>query len=106
VSNVELVPGDARFENVLAGISEGLLVYDCIGGGQSNVLAGDVAINVSSGFRIGNGKVTGRVKDTMIAGNAYEMLRNVEAVGNSVRDLGSYYAPFLMFPSLKVATRD
>ena len=106
VSNIELVPGDARFENVLAGISEGLLVYDCIGGGQSNVLAGDVAINVSSGFRIGNGKVTGRVKDTMIAGNAYEMLRNVEAVGNSVRDLGSYYAPFLMFPSLKVATRD
>jgi PmbA protein len=106
VSNVELLPGAARFEDVLAGISEGLLVFDCIGGGQSNVLAGDVAVNVSSGFRIGNGKVTGRVKDTMIAGNVYEMFRNVAAVGNTVRDLGSYYVPFLMFPGLKVATRD
>jgi len=106
VSNVELVPGDARFEDVLAGISEGLLVYDCIGGGQSNVLAGDVAVNVSSGFRIGNGKVTGRVKDTMIAGNVYEMFKNVAVVGDTVRDLGSYYVPFLMFPGLKVATRD
>jgi PmbA protein len=106
VSNVELAPGDARFESALAGISEGLLVYDCIGGGQSNVLAGDVAINVSSGFRIGNGKVTGRVKDTVIAGNVYEMFKNVAAVGNTVRDLGSHFVPFLMFPGLKVATRD
>jgi PmbA protein len=105
-SNIELALGDARFEDVLAGISEGLLVYDCIGGGQSNVLAGDVALNVSSGFRIGNGKVTGRVKDTMIAGNVYEMFKNVAAVGNTFRDLGSYYVPFLMFPGLKVATRD
>ena len=106
VSNIELVPGDSRYENVLAGIGEGLLVYDCIGGGQSNVLAGDVAINVSSGFRIGNGKVTGRVKDTMIAGNVYEMFKSVAAVGDTVRDLGSYNVPFLMFPGLKVATRD
>jgi PmbA protein len=106
VSNIELVAGDARFENVLAGIGEGLLVFDCIGGGQSNVLAGDVAINVSSGFRIGNGKVTGRVKDTMIAGNVYEMFKNVAVVGDAVRDLGSYYLPFLMFAGLKIATRD
>jgi PmbA protein len=106
VSNIELAAGDARFEDVLAGISEGLLVFDCIGGGQSNVLAGDVAINVSSGFRIGNGKVTGRVKDTMIAGNVYDIFRKVTAVGDDVRDLGSYAVPFLMFPGLKVATRD
>jgi len=106
VSNIELVPGEARYDDVLAGIDEGLLVYDCIGGGQSNVLAGDVALNISSGFRIGNGKVTGRVKDTMIAGNAYEMLNNVVAVGDTVRDLGSCFVPFLMFSDLKVATRD
>jgi len=105
-SNLELAPGDARLEDVLAGIKEGLLVHDCIGGGQSNVLAGDVAVNVSSGFHIGNGKLTGRVKDTMIAGNVYEILRNVAAVGDAVRDLGSFHVPFLMIEGLKVATRD
>jgi len=105
-SDIELAPGDARFEETLAGISEGLLVYDCIGGGQSNVLAGGVALNVSSGFRIGNGKVAGRVKDTLIAGNVYEMFKSVAAVGSAVRDLGTYRVPFLMFAGLKVATRD
>ncbi len=105
-SNLELAPGDARLEEVLAGTKDGLLVHDCIGGGQSNVLAGDVALNVSSGFRIGNGRLTGRVKDTMIAGNVYDMFKAVAAVGNAGRDLGSYYVPFLMFAGLKVATRD
>lgn len=105
-SNIELAPGAARLEDALSGVSEGLLVYECIGGGQSNVLAGDVAVNVSSGFRVRNGRLTGRVKDTMIASNVYEMLRNVAAVGNTVRDLGSYHVPFLMFSGLKVATRD
>jgi PmbA protein len=106
VTNIELVPGDARLEDVLAGIGEGLLVYECLGGGQSNVLAGDVAISVASGFRIGNGRLTGRVKDTMIAGNVYEMLANVAAVGDTVRDLGQFHVPFLMVDGLKAATRD
>jgi PmbA protein len=106
LSGLELAPGDARLEAVLAGIKDGLLVHDCLGGGQSNVLAGDVAVNVSSGFRIENGKLTGRVKDTMIAGNVYEMSRNVAAVGDTVRDLGLFHVPFLMFEGLKAATRD
>jgi PmbA protein len=105
-SNVELVPGAGRFEDTLAGIREGLLVYECIGGGQSNVLAGDVTLNVSSGFQIVNGKVAGRVKDAVIAGNVYDMFKNVAAVGDTVRDLGAYYVPFVLFPGLKVATRD
>jgi PmbA protein len=105
-SNIELACGTARLEETIKGVREGLLVYDCIGGGQSNVLAGDVALNVSSGFRIENGEVTGRVKDAMIAGNVYEMFRNVEAIGDTERDLGTYFMPFVKFPALKVATRE
>jgi PmbA protein len=106
MSNVELDPGTAKLDETLGGIKAGLLVYECIGGGQSNVLAGDVAMNVSSAYRIENGKVAGRVKDAMIAGNVYEMFRNVAAVGETVRDLGTFHVPFVAFPGLKVATRD
>jgi len=105
-SNIELAPGSAKLEETLAGIHEGLVVYDCIGGGQSNVLAGDIALNVSSGYRIESGKVAGRVKDTVIAGNVYEMFKSAAAVGDTVRDLGTFHVPFVMFPGLKVATRD
>jgi PmbA protein len=105
-SNIELACGTARLEETIKGVRDGLLVYDCIGGRQSNVLAGDVTLNVSSGCKIENGAVAGRVKDAMIAGNVYEMFRNVEAVGDTERDLGTYFVPFVKFPALKVATRD
>ena len=50
-----------------------------IGFGQSNVLNGDFSCNVGLGYRIRNGEIVGRVKDTMIAGNIYELLGgNVE----------------------------
>ncbi len=105
-SNIELATGAARLEETIKDVREGLLVHDCIGGGQSNVLAGDIALSISIGYRIENGAVAGRVKDAMIAGNVYEMFRNVEAVGDTERDLGTYFVPFVKFPALKVATRD
>jgi len=105
LSNLEMLPGDAELGATLKGISEGLLVYDVIGGGQSNYLAGEVSLNVSCGYKIENGVVTGRVKDVGIAGNVYEMFQRVAAVGSMVRDLGSNFLPFVLFSGLKVASR-
>ncbi len=105
LSNLEMVPGDAELETTIKGIDEGLLVYDFIGGGQSNYLAGEVSLNVSCGYKIERGVVTGRVKDVGIAGNVYEMFKKVAAVGSTVRDLGSYFLPFVLFSDIKVASR-
>jgi PmbA protein len=104
-TNLELEPGLANLEAAVRGTREGLLVHDFIGGGQSNLLAGEVALNVSFGLKIENGSIVGRVKDAMIAGNVYEMFRQVEQVGNAQACLGNYYLPFVKFAGLKVATR-
>jgi len=104
-TNVEIEPGKTKLEEAIRDIREGLLVYEVIGGGQSNIMAGDVTLNVSSGFKVENGTVTGRVKDALIAGNVYKMFRSIEAVGDTQRDLGNYYLPFVKFGGLKVATR-
>jgi len=106
VSNIEMATGDAAQEDAIEGIEQGIIVYDCIGGGQSNLLAGDVTLDVSLGYKIENGALAGRVKDVMIAGNVYEMFRNVEAVGNTQRDYGVDFVPFVKFAGLKVAARD
>ena len=105
-SNIEVRTGGAELEAVIAEMATGLIVYDFIGGGQSNVLAGEVTLNVACGFRVEKGVVVGRVKDAGIAGNVYEMFQRVDAVGSTQRDLGSYFLPFVKFSSLKVATKD
>jgi len=106
VSNIEILPGKASLDSAIKAIGEGLLVYGFLGGGQSNVLAGDVTMNVSFGFKIERGEIVGRVKDALIAGNLYTMLSNVEAVGSAQEDLGNYLLPFIGFRDMKVATKE
>jgi PmbA protein len=68
-------PGAKSKADLFAGVRDGLYVKDILGFGQSNMMNGDVSGNVSLGFRIKNGEIVGRVKDTMIAGNVYELLK-------------------------------
>ncbi len=76
-------PGDKPLGDILASLDEALLVDQVIGLGQGNTMAGEFSNNVSLGFLVRKGEVVGRVKDTMIAGNAYELLRDhVIALGD------------------------
>ena len=79
-----VLPGDTNLEELLRGLDEAILVEGVIGLGQGNVLSGEFSNNVSTGFLVRNGEVVGRVKNTMIAGNAYELLKN-QLIGLSDR---------------------
>lgn len=104
VTNLEILPGDAKLEAAVAEINRGLVVHQFTGGGQSNLLAGEVAVNCSTALKVKRGRVVGRVKDAMLAGNIYEMLKTVDRVGAVQQNLGDAFLPFLRFPALKIAT--
>lgn len=103
LSNIELLPGDAELEEVIRQLRTGLVVYSFLGGGMSNILAGEVTLNVSCGYKVEDGRIVGRVKDASVAGNVYEMFQRVAAVGKTQRDLGDYFVPFVQFSNFKVA---
>lgn len=69
-------PGDESLDEILKGLDEALLVEGVIGLGQGNVLAGEFSNNVGVGFLVRRGEVMGRVKNAMIAGNIYELLKD------------------------------
>jgi PmbA protein len=106
LSNIELLAGEAELEEVLQVIPAGLVVYSFLGGGMSNLLAGEVTLNVASGYKVENGRIAGRVKDVSVAGNVYELFQRVAAVGATQRDLGDYFLPFVKFSSFKVACKE
>ena len=105
-TNMVVEPGELTLERAVAGITEGVLIYTTVGGGQSNLLAGDFSVNISLGFKIENGTVVGRVKDAMVAGNIYEIGRRIAGLGDTLYDFGSMQLPFLMFDDLPIATKD
>lgn len=74
-TNILLGAGETPETELVAGIEEGLLVEAVLGLGQGNLASGDFSNNVAIAFKIEKGRVVGRVKNTMIAGNSYLLLK-------------------------------
>jgi PmbA protein len=98
--------GDMRFAEMVRGVKEGLVVDELMGAGQGNVMGGDFSGNVLLGYKIENGEITGRVKDTMVAGNVHEAFKRLTAIGSDARWVGgSLRTPALLFEGLTVSSR-
>ena len=102
-SNVIVNPGNMSFEAMIKDIKYGVLVDQVLGAGQSNILAGEFSVNIDLGYLIENGEITGRVKDCMIAGNAFAVFNNIIAMGNIAEWYGSIKVPPFYFRALNIA---
>ena len=101
-----IAPGDTAFEEMVKDISEGLIIEQLMGAGQGNILGGDFSGNVLLGYKVENGEITGRVKDTMVSGNIYQALKKVVAIGSDAKWAGnSLHTPHLYCSSLSVASK-
>lgn len=89
-----VTPGRRPSAELLAGMEDGLyLTSNLIGFGQSNIVNGDFSCNVGLGYRVQKGEIVGRVKDTMIAGNLYDILAgSVELSSDTNYDGSTPYA--------------
>jgi PmbA protein len=98
--------GDTSFNDMVKDIKEGLVIEQLMGAGQGNTLGGDFSGNVLLGFKIENGEIVGRVKDTMVSGNIYQLLKDIKAIGIDCKWVGgSLCTPSLCFPNVSVASR-
>jgi PmbA protein len=98
--------GDTPFDDMIGDIKQGLMIYFLMGAEQGNILNGDFSGNVLLGYKIENGKVTGRVKDTMVSGNVYQILKEIESLGNDARWIeGFLKTPSIYVRRLPVATK-
>ena len=106
--NAIVEPGDGgSMDDLIGGIDEGILVEYTMGASMGNLFSGDFSGNVHLGYKIENGKLAGRVKDTMVAGNTYAALKNIAAIGSEPEWVGgSFYAPPILVADLSVSTRE
>ena len=106
ISSLIIDEGDVSFESMVADIKEGLVVEYLIGADQGNLLGGDFGGNVLLGYKVENGNIVGRVKDTMISGNIYHALKELSGIGCESRWVGGVLrTPHLYCPRLSVAAK-
>jgi PmbA protein len=110
-TNLVIKPGDTPFDEMVKGIKDGLLVHEFLGLGQSNPINGEFSVNVFLGYKIENGKIVGRVKDVMLAGNAFEAIKDISAISKEsewVSGPYTYYAgliPYIQIGKLSVTAK-
>lgn len=96
--------GSATLNDMLQGMEEGLLIENLMGAEQGNVLGGDFSGNVLLGFKVEHGKVVGRVKDAMVAGNVYDLLGTGVVMGKEARWVyGHLLTPPIYVPKISVS---
>ena len=105
-TNFILEPGGKTMNELMKDMEDGIIVYDVIGGGQSNLLAGDFSLNVGLGFKIERGEITGRVKDVMVSGNVYEAFNRIREIGCEVEEIFTVHSPPIQFDNLNVTSRE
>ncbi|MBW4652491.1 MAG: TldD/PmbA family protein [Kaiparowitsia implicata GSE-PSE-MK54-09C] len=101
--NLMVQPGAANLPELIGSLKDGLIVDQMLGGGAG--ISGDFSINVDLGYRVRNGEIVGRVKNTMVAGNVYTALKQVVALGSDAEWNGSCYTPSLIVDGLSVTGR-
>ncbi|MBW4580102.1 MAG: TldD/PmbA family protein [Tildeniella nuda ZEHNDER 1965/U140] len=90
-------------QELIATLDNGLIIDQMLGGGAG--ISGEFSINVDLGYRVKNGEVIGRVKDTMVSGNVYTALKQLIALGGDADWNGSCYTPSLIVDGLSVTGR-
>jgi len=102
--NVCIGAGQTPYADLVAQMSEGIIVDQVLGAGQSNELAGEFSVNLDLGYRVVNGEIVGRVKNTMVAGSVFEA--TIQALSQEREWVGGgVLTPAILFASLGVATR-
>ena len=83
MSNTYIDNGDAKFEEILEDVGNGMYLIGSRGG-QVNTGEGVFQFNAEKGYLIENGELTALLRDVSLSGKTLEILKNITTVGNDL----------------------
>ena len=88
-SNFFLAPGEKTLAQLMADMGDGLVITDVSGlHAGANAISGDFSL-IAQGYTVKNGKKDAPVEQITVAGNFYQLLKNIRAVGSDLLFPGS-----------------
>ncbi|MDK0562692.1 TldD/PmbA family protein [Clostridium perfringens] len=105
-TNLYIKEGEKSFEELLSYVENGIYIIDLAGlHSGANAVTGDFSL-AAEGIKIENGVLTRAIKHITIAGNFFDLLNNIEEVGNDLEESGvtsGYGSPSIIIKELSVA---
>ena len=101
-TNFHILPGSKSADQMLSEVDDGLLVSYLQGAHSSNPVSGEFSVVATPAWRIKKGKIEYATRGVMLAGNIFELLKNINEVGSNERKMGQLVAPWLRVANVKV----
>jgi PmbA protein len=101
-TNFRIQPGNTSPEALLSEVDEGLMVSFLQGAHSSNPVSGEFSVVATPAWKIRKGKIENASRGVMLAGNIFELLKNVKVVANNERKMGQLVAPWLLVENVRV----
>ena len=101
-TNFHVLPGNKTSDQMLSEVDDGLIVYYLQGAHSSNPVSGEFSVVATPAWKIKNGEIAHSSRGVMLAGNIFEVLKSVSAVGSNERQMGSIIAPWVQVENVRV----
>jgi PmbA protein len=101
-TNFHIMPQKSTSEQMLKEVSDGLIVYYLQGAHSSNPVSGEFSVVATLAWKIKNGELVHPCKGVMLAGNIFELLKNISIIGSNERQMGSLISPWVQAENVKV----
>jgi PmbA protein len=101
-TNFHIIPGKQTSDEMLKEIDDGLIVYYLQGAHSSNPISGEFSVVATPAWKIKKGEITHCSRGIMLAGNIFELIKNISAVGSNERQMGQLISPWLQVENVRV----
>ncbi len=101
-TNFHIIPENKTPDQLLSEVDDGLIIYYLQGAHSSNPVSGEFSVVATPAWKIRKGEITHATRGVMLAGNIFEVLKNVSIIANNERKMGQLIAPWLLVENVKV----
>ena len=101
-TNFHILPGAKSPDSLVGEVDDGLMASYLQGAHSSNPVTGEFSVVATPAWKIHKGKIEHATRGVMLAGNIFELLKNVKVVASNERRIGQLVAPWLLVENVRV----
>ena len=103
-TNFYIEKGNKTFDELLKDVNEGVIITEFAGlHSGANSITGDFSL-AAKGFYIKDGKKTFPIEQITVAGNYFDLLKNIKEIGNDLKfPMSSVGSPSVVLDELSIA---
>jgi PmbA protein len=101
-TNFRIKSGNKTPDQLMSEVDDGLIIYYLQGAHSSNPVSGDFSVVATPAWKIRKGEIAHSTRGVMLAGNIFEVLKNVSAIADNERKMGQLISPWILVENVRV----